>query len=155
MYWFTGTICIIAMVCWIVVLSINVDVVHYNIMLSFYYGLVSVGLITTTVLLNLKMRLIEGQDSARKQFLIYQVVLCILATLNFIWVTSIPDLKKGLSFDATVFLIWVNLVFELPILLVVCFSHKSTFSVQDEARNRLETNATLLSEDQLSGHESL
>jgi hypothetical protein len=128
LYWVTGLVSLVAVVSWIVVLAVNMDVIHYNIMISVYYGFEAVLLIFTTVRLNMKMSKIEDETStARRKFMMYQIILCLLVTLNFFWVLFIPDIRKALlddtRFVGTTFLLWLNLVFELPILLVVCFSH--------------------------------
>lgn len=128
LYWVTGFVSLVAVVSWIVVLAVNMDVVHYNIMISVYFGFEAVLLIFTTVRLNMKMRSIEDEVStARRKFMMYQIILCLLVTLNFFWVLFIPDIRDALIHDTrfvgTTFLLWLNLVFELPIILVVCFSH--------------------------------
>jgi cytochrome c biogenesis factor len=128
LYWVTGLVSLVAVVSWIVVLAVNMDIIHYNIMISVYYGFEAVLLIFTTVRLNMKMSKIEDEvSSARRKFMMYQIILCLLVTLNFFWVLFIPDIREALtkdkSFVGTTFLLWLNLVFELPILLVVCFSH--------------------------------
>jgi hypothetical protein len=102
-------------------------------MLSCFYGLNAVGLIFGTILLNLIMKKFGEENKAgRNEFLAYQCALCSLAVLNFMWVASIPHLEKSdLSFGLTWFLLWANVIFEFPIILVVCFSHKATFSIQE------------------------
>jgi hypothetical protein len=151
LYWVTGLVSTVAIVSWIVVLAVNMDVVHYNIMISVYFGFEALLLIFTTVRLNTKMRQIDDQTStARHKFLIYQIILCLLVTGNFFWVLFIPDIRKALikdiSFVGTTFLLWLNLVFELPILLVVCSSHQSTFSIQDTLQTKIEQSAALTNE---------
>jgi len=128
LYWVTGLVSLVAVVSWIVVLAVNMDVIHYNIMISVYYGFEAVLLIFTTVRLNMKMSKIEDETStARRKFMMYQIILCLLVTGNFFWIVFIPDIRTALlnntKFVWTTFLLWLNLVFELPILLVVCFSH--------------------------------
>ena len=128
LYWVTGFVSLVAVVSWIVVLAVNMDVVHYNIMISVYFGFEAVLLIFTTVRLNMKMSKIEDETStARRKFMMYQIILCLLVTGNFFWIVFIPDIRTALlnntKFVWTTFLLWLNLVFELPILLVVCFSH--------------------------------
>ena len=128
LYWVTGLVSLVAVVSWIVVLAVNMDIIHYNIMISVYYGFEAVLLIFTTVRLNMKMSKIEDETStARRKFMMYQIILCLLVTGNFFWIVFIPDIRTALlnntKFVWTTFLLWLNLVFELPILLVVCFSH--------------------------------
>lgn len=128
LYCVTGFVSLVAVVSWIVVLAVNMDIVHYNIMISVYFGFEAVLLIFSTVRLNMKMRSIEDEvATARRKFMMYQIILCLLVTGNFFWVLYIPDIRVALlnntSFVTTTFLLWLNLVFELPILLVVCFSH--------------------------------
>jgi len=128
LYWVTGFVSLVAVVSWIVVLAVNMDVIHYNIMISVYFGFEAVLLIFSTVRLNMKMKLMEDEFcTARRKFMMYQIILCLLVTLNFFWVLFIPGIREALKNDkrfvGTTFLLWLNLVFELPILLVVCFSH--------------------------------